>query len=107
MNFFKKLLALSVVFTSMQTFAKDLSVDLQKTCAIEQLSAHKTIKGHSFTAEDFSSHCKCEAEFILEKATHEQLYQFSKNKNVTPNWLKELKSKALAICVEKGRGINT
>jgi hypothetical protein len=105
MNLFKKLLALSFALISMQTFANEISLDLQKTCVNEQLSAHKTIQGHSFQAGDFKVYCKCEAEFILEKATQNQLDQFNKNKNLSPNWLKQLKLKAPNMCVEKGRGI--
>lgn len=107
MHLFKKLLALTFMLMSMQTFSKELSLDLQKTCVDEQLGAHKTIKGHSFQADYFKDYCKCEAEFILEKATQNQLDQLNKNKNITSNWLKQLKSKALNICVEKGRGITT
>jgi hypothetical protein len=107
MNLFKKLLALSCMLICMQTFANELSLDLQKTCTNEQLSAHKSIKGNSFLADDFRGYCKCEAGFILEKATQDQLDQFNKNKSANPSWLKQLKSKALNICVEKGRGITT
>ena len=107
MILFKKLLALFFILMSTQIFANELSLDFQKTCANEQLSAHKTIKGHSFQADDFRGYCKCEAEFILEKATQNQLDQFSKNKNINPNWLKQLKSKAPNVCVEKGRGQTT
>ncbi|WP_333846069.1 hypothetical protein [Limnohabitans sp.] len=107
MNLIKKLLVLSFMLICMQTFANELSLDLQKTCTNEQLTAHKSVKGNSFQADDFRGYCKCEAGFILEKATPDQLDQFNKNKNSTPNWLKQLKSKALNICVEKGRGITT
>ena len=107
MNLFKKLLALSFMLISMQAFANELSLDLQKTCTNEQLSAHKTIKGHTFKADDFKSYCQCEAEFILEKATQNQLDQFNKNKYTDLNWMKQLKSKAPSFCVEKGRGITT
>ena len=103
----KKLLTLSFMLISIQTFANELSLDLQKTCTNQQLNAHKTVKGHSFQADDFTGYCKCEAEFILEKATQDQLNQFNKNKNINLIWLKKLKSKALNICVEKGRGITT
>jgi hypothetical protein len=94
---------------SMQISANEISLELQKTCANEQLSAHKTIKGHSFQADDFKSYCKCEAEYILEKATQNQLDQFNKNKNknIHPNWMKQLKSKAPSFCVDKGRGLTT
>lgn len=91
----------------MQAFASELSLELQKTCANEQLSAHKMIKGHLFQMDDFNSYCKCEAEFILEKATQNQLDQFNKNKNANLNWMKQLKSKAPSFCVDKGRGITT
>lgn len=96
-----------MVFIGMQTFAQDFSLDLQKTCANEQLGAHKTIKGHAFQANDFSGYCKCEAEFIVEKATPAQLIQLNKTQNISLDWLKQLKSKALNFCVEKGRGITT
>jgi len=92
---------------SMQTFANELSLELQKTCENEKLNAHKTIKGHSFQADDFKSYCKCETEFILEKATQNQLNQFNKNKNINPNWMRKLKSKAPSFCVDQGRGITT
>lgn len=107
MNSFKKLLALTFMLFSMQSFATDLSLELQKRCANEQLSAHKAIKGHAFQSDDFRSYCKCEADFVFEKASQDQLEQFNKNKNANPSWLKQLKSKALNICVEKGRGITT
>jgi hypothetical protein len=107
MNVLKKLLALSFMLVSTQIPANEISLELQKTCVNEQLSAHKTIKGHSFKADDFKSYCKCEAEYILEKATQNQLDQFNKNKITHPNWMKQLKSKAPSFCVDKGRGITT
>ena len=107
MNSSKKLLVFSCMFISMQSLANELSLDLQKTCINEQLSSHKSVKGNSFQADDFRGYCKCETGFILEKATQDQLDQFNKNKISNPNWLKQLKSKALNICVDKGRGITT
>jgi hypothetical protein len=107
MNLFKFSVALFLMLISMRSFANELSLELQKTCTNEQLSAHQTVKGRSFQADDFKSYCKCEAEFILEKATQNQLAQFNKNKDLSPNWLKQLKSKAPNICVDKGRGITT
>jgi len=100
MNLLKKLLVLLSVLFCLQTFAIELSVDLQKACAKEQHRAHKGIKGHSLESSDFKDYCSCETDFVVGKATQDQLSQFSKNQNANPTWLKQLKSKAQSSCLE-------
>jgi hypothetical protein len=83
-----------------QTFAGELSVDLHKACTSEQLSQHKDIKGHSLGVSDFNEYCSCETDFLIEKATKEQLSQISKKQNKNSNWFKQLKTNALKSCIE-------
>jgi hypothetical protein len=82
------------------TFAEELSVDLQKYCVKEQLSEHKGIKGHSFQDSDFKEYCKCETDFILEKATQDQKSQINKKQTTNSKWFKQIKSKAIENCTE-------
>ena len=46
----------------LQTFAGELSMDIQKACVYEQLSEHKAIKGRPLEESDFNEYCKCEAD---------------------------------------------
>ena len=85
---------LGMVFC-LQTFAGELSMDIQKACVYEQLSEHKGIKGRPLEESDFNEYCKCEADYILKKATKEQLNQISKDQSKKPKWLQKLKSSAL------------
>jgi hypothetical protein len=101
MNLFKKLIALPFLLLCLNTFAVELSADLQKACIKEQLGAHKGLKGHPLVARDFTDYCKCEADSIMEKATKEQLNEISEKPNTNPNWLKQLKSSALKSCIQQ------
>lgn len=101
MNLFKKLIFLPFLLVCLNTFADELSVDLQKACIKEQLSSHKGLKGHPLGARDFTGYCKCETDFIMEKGTKEQLNEISEKPNLNPNWLKQLKSNALKSCIQQ------
>ncbi len=107
MNLSKKLLCFTLMLFCLQSFAADLSIDLQKACVNEQLSEHSGIKGHSSEASDFDEYCKCESDYIIKKATKEQLNQISKDLNVMPKWLQKLKSKALKSCLEQEKKITS
>jgi hypothetical protein len=91
----------------LQTFAEELSIDLQKACANEQLGQHKGIKGRALEASDFNEYCKCEADYILKKATKEQLNLISKDQTVKPKWLQQFKSNALKSCIEQEKKTTT
>jgi hypothetical protein len=101
MDLSKKIFILTFIFFHLHAFGNELSVNLQKTCISEQLSEHKTIKGHSFQAGAFIDYCKYETDFILEKASQKQLSEISKKQSTYPIWLKQLKSEALNRYVEQ------
>jgi len=101
MNLSKKLIALPFLLLCLNTFAGELSADLQKACIKEQLGAHKGLKGHPLGARDFTGYCNCETDFIMEKATKEQLNEISEKPNLNSNWLKQLKSNALKSCIQQ------
>ena len=107
MNLSKKLLGPVLIFFCLQSFANDLSTDLQKACINDQLSGHKGIKGHSSEASDFNEYCKCEADYILKKVTKEQLNQISNEQTIKPKWLQKLKSNALKRCIEQEQKITS
>ena len=102
-----KVLVVLFMHCCLQTFASELAVDLHKTCTNEQLSQHKNIKGRSLEASDFNQYCSCETDFVMEKATKEQLSQIPKKQGANENWLKQLKSKARKTCLEQKKQINT
>jgi len=102
MNLPKKALGglLLMLFCS-RLSADELSIDLQRTCIKEKLGEHRGKKGHPSEASDFNEYCKCETDFVMEKATKEQLTQLEKKHSANPNWLKKLKSQAPKICIEQ------
>jgi hypothetical protein len=101
MNLSKKLIFLPFLLVCLNISADELSADLQKACIKEQLSSHKGLKGHPLGARDFTGYCKCETDFITEKATKEQLNEISEKPNLNPNWLKQLKSSVLKSCIRQ------
>jgi hypothetical protein len=107
MNLISKLVILPLLLFCLQTYAEELSTDLQKACANEQLSQHKGIKGRALEASDFNEYCKCEADYILKKATKEQLNLISKDQTVKPKWLQQFKSNALKSCIEQEKKTTT
>jgi hypothetical protein len=107
MNLTSKLLVLPFMLFCLQTFGEELSIDLQKACAAEQLGQHKGIKGRALEASDFNEYCKCEADYILKKATKEQLNLISKDQTVKPKWLQQYKSNALKSCIEQEKKTTT
>lgn len=107
MNFIQKLLAVTLILFCLQSFANELSIDLQKACVSEQLSLHKGIKGHVMEASNFNEYCKCETDHIVSRATKEQLNQISKKQAIKPNWLTQLKSNALKSCTVQEKQITT
>ena len=103
----RKVIVLPFMLFCLQTFAVELSMDLQKACANEQLSQHKGVKGRALEANDFNEYCKCETDFILKKATKEQLNLISKDQTIKPKWLQQIKSNALKSCIEQEKKITT
>jgi len=97
---------LTMLFAS-QTFANEVSTDLQNTCIKEQLDDHKGIKGHPLEASDFNEYCKCEADYIIGKATKSQLLKLSQKQDSNASWLERLKAKAPKICLEQKRQTTT
>ena len=102
-----KVLVFLFMHCCLQAFASELSDELHKACTNEQLSQHKNIKGRSLQASDFNQYCSCETDFVLEKATKEQLSQIPKKQSANENWLNQLKSKARKTCLEQKKQINT
>ena len=107
MNSIIKVIALTFMLFCLQTHADELSTDLQKACVNEQLSLHNGIKGYSIQANNFSKYCKCETDYIISRATKEQLNQISKKQAIKPNWLPQFKSNALKSCTAQDKQITT
>jgi hypothetical protein len=97
---------IAMLFAS-QTFANEVSTDLQTTCIQEQLNEHKEIKGHPLEAGDFTEYCKCETDYITRKATKQQLSKLSTKQDPSPPWLVRLKAKAPKICFEPKKQTTT
>ena len=107
MNYTKNLLALSLMLFYLQTHADETSAELQKACVNEQVGLHKGVKGHVIEASNFSEYCKCETDYIVSRATKEQLNQISKKPAIKPNWLPQLKSNAVKSCTAQEKQITT
>lgn len=107
MNLMTKLIALPFMAFCLQTFAGELSTDLQKACVYEQLSEHKGIKGHPLEESEFLEYCKCEADYVLKKATKDQLNQISKDQTIKPKWLQKFKLNAFKSCMEQEKKITS
>lgn len=107
MNFTRKLSVITLIFFCLQSFANELSTDLQKACVSEQLNLHKGVKGLAIEARNFNEYCKCETDHIISRATKEQLNQISKKQTVKPNWLSQLKFNALKSCTAQDKQITT
>lgn len=107
MNSIRKLIVLPFMVFCFQAFAGELPMDFQKACANEQLNEHKGVKGHPLEVSDFNEYCKCEADYIMKKATKEQLNQISKDQTIKPKWLQKLKSNALKSCLEQEKKITS
>jgi hypothetical protein len=107
MNIPKKIIVLPFMVFCLHTSADELSLDLQKSCVKEQLTEHKGIKGHSFQDSDFKEYCKCETDFILEKARQDQKSQINKKQATNSKWFKQLKSKAIESCTEPKQQTST
>jgi hypothetical protein len=107
MNFVRQLPAIFLMFFCFQSYAYELSIDLQKACVNEQSSLHKGIKGHVIEASNFNEYCKCETDYIMNRATKEQLNQILKKQATKPNWLTQFKSNALKSCTAQDKQITT
>jgi hypothetical protein len=103
----RKLIVLPFMLFCLQTFAGDLQMDLQKVCTNEQLSEHKGIKDHTIEGSDFNEYCKCEADYIIKKATKDQLNQISKEQTIKPKWLQKLKVNAFKSCIAQEKKITS
>jgi hypothetical protein len=68
---------------------------------------HKGIKGHAVEASNFEDYCKCETNYIVNRATKEQLNQILKKPNTKPKWLTHFKSNALKSCIAQEKQITT
>jgi hypothetical protein len=97
----KKISPLILLLISSHSFSADSLETLQQACKTRQLQDHKGIKGQTFSEDDFGAYCKCEADFILDNATEDQLNLINKNPSAHPKWLKQLKIKALNSCVKQ------
>lgn len=97
----RKVIVLPFMLLYLQTYAVELSMDLHKTCANELRSQHKGINGRALEANDFYDFCKCEADYIIKKATKEQLNLISNDQSIKPKWLQQIKSNALKSCIEQ------
>jgi hypothetical protein len=84
MNLTRKLLALTFVLFCLQSHADELSTDLQKACVNEQVGMHKEMKGHAIEVSDFNEYCKCETDYIVSRATKEQLNKILKKSAKNP-----------------------
>ena len=103
----KKLLVLTFMLFCLQSRADETSADLQKACVNEQVGLHKGVKGHVIEVSNFSEYCKCETDYIVSRATKEQLNQISKKPATKPNWLPQLKSNAVKSCTAQEKQITT
>jgi hypothetical protein len=103
----KKLLVLTFMLFCLQSYADVTSEDLQKACVNEQVGLHKGIKGHSIEASSFKDYCMCETNYIVSRATKEQLNQISKKPTTKPKWLAQFKSNALKSCTAQEKQITT
>ena len=103
----KKLLVLTFMLFCLQSYADETSEDLQKACVNEQVGLHRGIKGHSIEASSFEEYCKCETNYIVSRATKEQLNQISKKPTTKPKWLTQFKSNALKSCIAQEKQITT
>mgnify|MGYP001018982279 CR=1 FL=1 len=103
----KKLLVLTFMFFCLQSHADETSADLQKACVNEQVGLHKGIKGHAIEASNFEEYCKCESNYIVSRATKEQLNQISKDQSIKAKWLQKLKSSALKSCIQQEKKITS
>ena len=107
MTLTRKVIALFIMLFCMQTYADELSKDLQKACVKEKLSQHKGTKGHAIEASYFNEYCKCETDYIVNRATNDQLNKIYKKQTIKPNWLTQLKSNALKSCMAQNKQITT
>ena len=103
----KNLSVLAFMLFCLQSHADEISVDLQKACVNEQVVLHKGIKGHAIEASNFNEFCQCETNYIVNRATKEQLNQISKKPTTKPKWLSQLKSNALKSCTAQEKKITT
>jgi len=107
MTYTKTLLALTFMLFCLQSHADETSADLHKACVKEQVGLHKGIKNYVIEASNFEEYCKCEANYIISRATKEQLNQISKKPTTKPKWLTLLKSNALKSCTAQEKQITT
>lgn len=84
---------------SNQSFAQAISKDYQKNCLREQVVEHQGIKGKALTEDDFSAYCSCQAEYISQNATKQQVNELLKNPKAKPEWLKVIELKAIKSCI--------
>lgn len=103
----KNLLVLTFMLFCLQSHADETSADLQKACVNEQVGLHKGIKGNAVEASNFEDYCKCETNYIVSKATKEQLNKISQKPTTKPKWLTQFKSNALKSCIAQEKQITT
>ncbi|CAM3808957.1 hypothetical protein [Polynucleobacter antarcticus] len=105
--FFSSLLVIVVLTSSNLSFAQAISNDFQKNCAREQLKEHRGIKGKALTESDFAEYCTCQAEFISNNATSQQINDLIKSPKIKPQWLITVEQKAMNFCVSSDSKMRT
>ncbi|CAM3799612.1 hypothetical protein [Polynucleobacter brandtiae] len=100
-----------ILFTSFMlsnySFGQVVSKEFQNNCAREQLSEHQVFKGKSLVVSDFAEYCACQAEYIVNNATKQQVQELVSNPKATPQWLKAIKLKALNTCIASDSKMRT
>ena len=92
---------------SNQPFAQAISKDYQKNCVREQVVEHQGTKGKALTEADFTAYCSCQAEYISQNATQQQVNELLKNPKSKPEWLKMIELKAIKSCIASDSKMRT
>lgn len=96
-----------LLLLSHQLFAQAISKDYQKICMREQVSEHQGTKGKALTEDDFTTYCSCQAEYISQNATKQQVNELLKNPKAKPEWLKVIELKAMKSCIPSDSKMRT
>ena len=92
---------------SNQSFAQAISKDYQKNCMREQVVEHQGTKGKALTEDDITAYCSCQAEYISQNATKQQVNELLKNPKAKPEWLKVIELKAIKSCITSDSKMRT
>ena len=99
------LLAIMITASSL-SFGQAISREYQKACQQEQLNQHQGIKGKAVSEEDFATYCNCQAEFVSKNANNQQINDLLMNPKAKPDWLKNLETKAIKVCLSPNAKMN-